>query len=276
MGPAVVQGAREDVRGPQHAPRGRHVGSLRPRRAAAPRRVESGRLPPDAPLRALAGFLLIWLEHIDEDEVRERLIDGWLIQAPKRLAAQHAPTTLRGRDCFLARQAARDDLRDAVAAHRHAVQHVGGLHRPLLVRDDDELRAVGVPAEELDEAADVRVVERGLDLVEQVERARPREEEREQERDRAERLLAAREQREARDLLAGRPKLDLDPGSPSLLLGLGRAAAGPRRRGTASRRRRRSAAPLREGLVKAALERLGQLAAQRLQLVRLASRSARW
>ena len=33
--------------------------------------------------------LLIWLEHIDEVEVRERLIDGWLIQAPKRLAAQH-------------------------------------------------------------------------------------------------------------------------------------------------------------------------------------------
>jgi hypothetical protein len=35
-------------------------------------------------------YLLIWLEHVDEDEVRERLIDGWLIQAPKRLAAQHS------------------------------------------------------------------------------------------------------------------------------------------------------------------------------------------
>jgi hypothetical protein len=34
-------------------------------------------------------FLLIWLEFIDEDEVRERLIDAWLIQAPKRLAAQY-------------------------------------------------------------------------------------------------------------------------------------------------------------------------------------------
>ena len=32
---------------------------------------------------------LVGLEHIDEDEVRERLIDAWLIQAPKRLAAQH-------------------------------------------------------------------------------------------------------------------------------------------------------------------------------------------
>ncbi|NUT55666.1 MAG: hypothetical protein HOQ03_06755 [Thermoleophilia bacterium] len=38
---------------------------------------------------ASPAFLLIWLEHIDEDEVRERLIDAWLIQAPKRLAAQH-------------------------------------------------------------------------------------------------------------------------------------------------------------------------------------------
>jgi hypothetical protein len=27
---------------------------------------------------------------VDEDEVRERLIDAWLIQAPKRLAAQYA------------------------------------------------------------------------------------------------------------------------------------------------------------------------------------------
>ena len=39
---------------------------------------------------ASPAFLLIWLEHIEEDEVRERLIDAWLIQAPKRLAAQHS------------------------------------------------------------------------------------------------------------------------------------------------------------------------------------------
>jgi hypothetical protein len=35
-------------------------------------------------------YLLLWLEHLDEGEVRERLVDGWLIQAPKRLAAQHS------------------------------------------------------------------------------------------------------------------------------------------------------------------------------------------
>ena len=38
---------------------------------------------------AAPAYLLIWLEHIDEAELRERLIDAWLIQAPKRLAAQH-------------------------------------------------------------------------------------------------------------------------------------------------------------------------------------------
>ena len=71
------------------------------------------------------------------------------------------------------RQPARDDLRHSVGAHRHAVEDVGGLHRPLLVRDDDELGTVGVAAQELDEARDVRVVERGLDLVEEVEGTRP-------------------------------------------------------------------------------------------------------
>ena len=78
------------------------------------------------------------------------------------------------------------------------------------MRDDDELRALGEAAQEPDEAADVRVVERRLDLVEEVERARPREEEREEERQRAERLLAAGEKREPADALAGRAQLDLD------------------------------------------------------------------
>jgi hypothetical protein len=34
-------------------------------------------------------FLLVWLEHADEEDVRERLLDAWLIQAPRRLAVQH-------------------------------------------------------------------------------------------------------------------------------------------------------------------------------------------
>ena len=47
---------------------------------------------------------------------------------------------------------ARHDLRDPVASHRDAVEHVGGLHRALLVGDHDELRPVGVSAQELDES----------------------------------------------------------------------------------------------------------------------------
>ena len=35
------------------------------------------------------GYLLIWLEFVDEGDVRERLIDAWLVVAPKRLAALH-------------------------------------------------------------------------------------------------------------------------------------------------------------------------------------------
>src|SRR5262249_52036876 len=58
-------------------------------------------------------------------------------------------------------------------------------------------------------------------LVQQVERARTREEQREQERDRTERLLAARQEREPRHLLAGRTELDLDPGLALFVLRLG-------------------------------------------------------
>ena len=34
-------------------------------------------------------YLLILLEHVEEGELRERLRDAWLLQAPKRLAARH-------------------------------------------------------------------------------------------------------------------------------------------------------------------------------------------
>jgi len=38
---------------------------------------------------AAPAFLLVWLELAEEEDVRERLLDAWLIQAPKRLAAQY-------------------------------------------------------------------------------------------------------------------------------------------------------------------------------------------
>ena len=34
-------------------------------------------------------YLLIWLEHATEEALRERLLDSWLLQAPKRLAARY-------------------------------------------------------------------------------------------------------------------------------------------------------------------------------------------
>src|SRR3954471_1389090 len=172
-----------------------------------------------------------------------------------------------GGDLFVARQAPRDDLRDAVVAHRHAVEHIGRLHRALLVRDHDELRTVGVRAQELREATDVRVVERCLDLVEEVERARPREEEREQERDRAEGLLAARQKRQARDALPGRAQLDLDPGLLVLLLRLGQPepplAAGEERCGHLAE----VLLDRRERLGEAGLDRPCQVVAELLELV---------
>src|SRR6188472_3203536 len=86
---------------------------------------------------------------------------------------------LRGADGVLTLEAPRHDLGDSVAAHADAVEDVGRLHRAALVRDDDELRAVGVSLDETQEAVDVPVVERGLDLVHDVERAWAREEDRE-------------------------------------------------------------------------------------------------
>ena len=77
--------------------------------------------------------------------------------------------------------------------------------------DDDELGAVGEAPDQLQEAVDVGVVERGLDLVEDVEGAGSGEEDGEDEGERDQRLLAAGEQRELAGRLAGRRDLDLDP-----------------------------------------------------------------
>ena len=65
-------------------------------------------------------------------------------------------------------------------------------------------------AQHLDEAADVGIVERRVDLVEHAERARLELEHAEHQRDRGERLLAAREQLNALQPLARRLRDDLD------------------------------------------------------------------
>ena len=69
-------------------------------------------------------------------------------------------------------QADRDDPRDARLLHRHAVETVGRLHRPLVVRDDDELRPLAEVPQQGDEAPDVRVVERRVEFVQDAEGAR--------------------------------------------------------------------------------------------------------
>ena len=115
----------------------------------------------------------------------------------------------------------RDSTRDSPSpAIDDAVEHVRDLHRPPLVGDHDELRLVLVGPKEGQEALDVGVVERRLDLVKHIEGRWLGEHQREQEGDRGQRLLAAGEQRQRLDALAGRAHLELDPRLVSDLLRL--------------------------------------------------------
>jgi hypothetical protein len=81
------------VRGKTFAGASRHEGAMFARcdRDERPLLVASNpdlyRLTPH--FEAAPAFLLVWLEHAEEEDVRERLLDAWLIQAPKRLAAEY-------------------------------------------------------------------------------------------------------------------------------------------------------------------------------------------
>ncbi len=76
----------------------------------------------------------------------------------------------------------------------------------------DQLRSVAELGDQVEEPVEVHVVERGLHLVHHVERRRPGAEHREQVRQRGQRALAARQQRQLADVLARRPGLELDAG----------------------------------------------------------------
>ena len=76
----------------------------------------------------------------------------------------------------------------------------------------EQLRLVAELVHEVEEAVQVHVVERGLDLVHHVEGRRPAAEHGEQERQRGERPLATRQQRQLAHVLARRSRLDLDAG----------------------------------------------------------------
>ena len=81
------------VCGKTFAGRSRHEGAMwarcdRDERALiVASKPDAYRLTPH--FEASPAYLLVWLELADEADVRERLEDAWLIQAPKRLAAQY-------------------------------------------------------------------------------------------------------------------------------------------------------------------------------------------
>ena len=84
---------------------------------------------------------------------------------------------------------------DAAFLHRDAVEAIGGGHGFLGVGDDDEAGGGEELFEHVDEAANIRFVERGIDFVEHAERARPVLENGHNERDGGERFFAAAEER---------------------------------------------------------------------------------
>src|SRR5262245_48298316 len=103
-----------------------------------------------------------------------------------------------------------DQLREPRLLHCDAVEDVGGLHRPAVVGDDEELGLAGELTEDAKEPVDVGVVERRVDLVEHAERARSVIEDREEQREPGQRALATREQRDRLQPLASRLGHELD------------------------------------------------------------------
>src|SRR5918996_2283966 len=101
-------------------------------------------------------------------------------------------------------------LGNAGLFHSDPVQAVRNLHGPAIVGDNDELRMLLHPAKHLDETADIRIVERRVDFVEQTERTRLVFEHREHQRDGRQRLLAAGQQLNALESLPRRLRDDLD------------------------------------------------------------------
>src|SRR5664280_2480400 len=109
-------------------------------------------------------------------------------------------------------EAEADHPAHGVVPDRDPEEGVGCLDRAPIVRDDHELRRRGKLTQGLDEPADVRLVERGIHLVEDAERDGPHFEHREEERDGGQGALAPGEHRERLRLLAGRTGDDLHAG----------------------------------------------------------------
>src|SRR4030095_15750544 len=98
----------------------------------------------------------------------------------------------------------RHQLRDTCLLHRYAVKSAGHLHRPLVVRDHDELRVLGHLDDLISKPSHVRFVKWSVDLVEQTEGRGPVMKDSEHERERRHRLLTAREQQNVLQTFARR------------------------------------------------------------------------
>ena len=134
------------------------------------------------------------------------------------------------------RQLHRHDLAHAAFGHRHPEQPVHADHGQRVVGDGDEA-GVGAFAhffEEVAEALDIVVVERGVDLVEDADRRGVGEEDGEDQRERGQRLLAAGEQGQRLRLLAGRLGDEFEAGFQRIV-GFDQLQFGRGRPGTKSR-----------------------------------------
>ena len=103
-----------------------------------------------------------------------------------------------------------EELADAALLHGDSVEGVGAGHSALVVGDDHELALADEAVEQLDEAADVRLVERCVHFVEHAEGGGLHHVDGEEEGHRRHGALAAGEERDALELLAGRLGDDLD------------------------------------------------------------------
>src|SRR5258707_14283001 len=64
-----------------------------------------------------------------------------------------------------------DELGDSGLLHSDSIEHAAHLHGLTVVRNDDELRLAAHLADQAGEAADVGLIERGVDFVKDTERA---------------------------------------------------------------------------------------------------------
>lgn len=86
----------------------------------------------------------------------------------------------------------RDDLAGAVCSHADPVYCLGRLHRPAVMRDDDELRVLGQLSQDTSEAVYVGFVQHGVHFVQNTEGWRRDFKQREDERGGGQGALTAR------------------------------------------------------------------------------------